>query len=114
MSTLVVSYKALKDASWHAKKSAEHVRDYADELEQSICKKLENYSGERTYNIESAYNMIKLKIKELREKQKNLETLSYNIDIFRENCKIADNNVKDKIESLTAEFKSSYGMKNIK
>lgn len=54
---------------------------------------------------------MRKKIEELRKKQIDFTTLSGNLDIFRENCKIADSNVAYVISTLTGDFKKTYGIK---
>ncbi|ROR30538.1 hypothetical protein EDD66_102190 [Mobilisporobacter senegalensis] len=51
------------------------------------------------------------KLVQLRQKQTDFETLAANIEIFKNSCVTADNNVKTAIESLSGDFKNTYGIK---
>jgi uncharacterized protein YdiU (UPF0061 family) len=111
MSTLVVSYNDLEDASKDAKKAAALIEEYADAIDEKICKKLKEYSGSWTSNMDEADQLMKEKLEQLRQKQLDFETLASNIETFKNNCITADNNVKAAIESLSGDFKNTYGIK---
>lgn len=111
MSKLVVSYDDLDDAIKSAKKTAILLEEYAETLENEVGRNLKTYSGERTNNIEEADHLIQEKLVELRQKEIDFQTLSYNLDTFKTNCRIADNNVKVAIESLSGNFRNTYGIK---
>lgn len=111
MSKLVVSYDDLDDAIKSAKKTAILLEEYAETLENEVGRNLKTYSGERTNNIEEADYLIQEKLVELRQKEIDFQTLSYNLDTFKTNCRIADNNVKVAIESLSGNFRNTYGIK---
>ncbi|ROR31461.1 peptidase C39-like protein [Mobilisporobacter senegalensis] len=111
MSRLVVSYNDLDDVIKSAKKTAIMLEEYAETLESEVSNKLRNYSGEWTNNIDEADDLIHEKLKQLRQKEDDFQTLAYNMGTFKNSCMIADNNVKVAIESLSGNFKNTYGMK---
>ncbi|ROR31430.1 HNH/endonuclease VII toxin of polymorphic toxin system [Mobilisporobacter senegalensis] len=111
MSTLVVSYHDLEDAAKDARKAAALLEEYGETIEEKICKKLKEYSGSWTSNIDVADQLMRDKLVQLRQKQEDFETLASNIETFKNNCVTADNNVKVAIESLSGDFKNTYGIK---
>ncbi|ROR31776.1 hypothetical protein EDD66_101394 [Mobilisporobacter senegalensis] len=111
MSTLVVSYKDLEDMVKNAGKAAALLEEYADTIEDKVCRKLKEYSGNWTSNIDMADQLMKGKVERLRQKKEDFETLASNIETFKNNCKTADNNVKSAIQSLSGDFKNTYGIK---
>ncbi|ROR31756.1 hypothetical protein EDD66_101374 [Mobilisporobacter senegalensis] len=111
MSTLVVSYRDLEDAAKDARKAAALLEEYEETIEEKICKKLKEYSGSWTSNIDVADQLMRDKLVQLRQKQEDFETLAANIETFKNNCVTADNNVKAAIESLSGDFKNTYGIK---
>ncbi|BCN32397.1 hypothetical protein [Anaeromicropila herbilytica] len=111
MSTLVISYEDLNDASHHAKNLAEKLGDYANELEHKVCRKINEYSGERTQNLYDADGFMRKKLEKLQQKKIDFTTLSSNIKTFESNCKTADNNVARSIKTITGDFKKAYKIK---
>ncbi|ROR31781.1 hypothetical protein EDD66_101399 [Mobilisporobacter senegalensis] len=111
MSTLAVSYHDLEDAAKNARKAAALLEEYGETIEEKICKKLKEYSGSWTSNIDVADQLMRDKLVQLRKKQEDFETLAANIETFKNNCVTADNNVKATIESLSGDFKNTYGIK---
>ncbi|BCN32392.1 hypothetical protein [Anaeromicropila herbilytica] len=111
MSTLVISYDDLNDASHNAKNLAEKLGDYANELEHKVCRKINEYSGERTQNLYDADGFMRKKLEKLQQKKIDFTTLSSNIKTFESNCKTADNNVARSIKTITGDFKKAYKIK---
>ncbi|ROR31748.1 hypothetical protein EDD66_101366 [Mobilisporobacter senegalensis] len=111
MSTLVVAYHDLEDAAKDARKAAALLEEYGGAIEEEICKKLKEYSGSWTSNIDVADQLMRDKLVQLRQKQVDFETLAANIEIFKNNCVTADHNVRAAIESLSGDFKNTYGIK---
>ncbi|BCN32374.1 hypothetical protein [Anaeromicropila herbilytica] len=111
MGTLVISYDDLNDASHQAKNLAEKLGDYANELEHKVCRKINEYSGERTQNLYDADGFMRKKLEKLQQKKIDFTTLSSNIKIFESNCKTADNNVARSIKTITGDFKKVYKIK---
>lgn len=112
MSTAAISYGSLKDASNEAKSVAKKLDAYANSVESSIYKKLNNYSGDWTGNITSARNSANTKIQALRSTADRYEKYAENLIGLRDQCKNVDTAVKNKVSSLTTSFKENHGIRN--
>lgn len=112
MSKVIISYSSLKDSASEAKAVAKKLDTYADNLNNSIYKKLTNYSGNHTGNIQVAKTSTKAKISELEHKSSAYTTYSQDLKDLKDKCVETDNSVKTMISQLTATFKESHGIKN--
>lgn len=114
MSTVAVSYKSLKDAASEATTVARKLNTYADSLENTVLKKLNNYKGEWTTSICIARDKINIKIDGLRQVASQFKTYSTDLNGLETECKNVDRAVKTKVYSLTASFKNANGIRNSK
>lgn len=112
MSTVSVSYSSLWDASREAKDVAKKLDKYADQLHDRIVKKLDKYNGSWTSNLSTAKSQTNQKISELRREQTKYENFSKSLVELRQDCKDVDGKVRNKVSTLTAQFKESHGIKN--
>ncbi len=114
MSTAVISYRSLKDASNESKSVSKKLNAYADSIERSVYNKLNKYSGDVTDNISTAKRNAGMKISALRSQASRYSTYSDNLIGLRDECKSVDKAVKSKVSSLTASFKNAYGIRDSK
>lgn len=112
MSTIIVHYDSLEDASRQAEKASKKLEDYAEKLQKKVSRKISDYSGETTGNISSAQDFVDKKIKQLNNKAEAFLNYSRDVDAFTEAARAADKKVASDIEKLSGEFKLSYGIKN--
>lgn len=114
MSQACISYGSLKDASSEASQVAKKLDKYADNLDSQIYKKLNNYSGSYTTNIAQAKSNVNSKISDLRHRAQSYRTYSQDLSDLKDRCVDTDKAVKTNVSKLTAEFKSSNGIKDSK
>ena len=112
MSTLTVSYRDLGRASSDANTVAKRIGDYSNSLQREVVKKLNNYSGTWTGNMNSAKSQTEQKINDLNEEKRKYEKLSTDLSDLCEECKSTDVAVKGLVSSLTADFKQAHGIRN--
>lgn len=114
MSTAVISYTSLIEASSEASSVAKKLTKYADNLESDIYRKLSNYSGSCTYNISAAKGKTNSKINELRNKSTSYTKYANDLVELKKKCIATDNAVKNSVSQLTASFKKVYKINNNK
>ncbi|GKU27255.1 hypothetical protein CFOLD11_40820 [Clostridium folliculivorans] len=114
MSTVSISYNSLSNASNEAKHVAKRLDDYADAINKSVYKKLNNYNGPRSSNISTASNHISSKISELRSQSEQYEKYATSLTNLEKECRSTDKSVRSKVSTLTATFKQNHGISNSK
>lgn len=112
MTTLSVSYRDLRSASAEAGQVARRLGEYADSLQSNVLKKLNNYSGDWTSNISTAKSQTEQKINDLRTEQNEYSSLANNLNDLKQACDTTDVAVRQRVSSLTADFKSANGIRN--
>ncbi len=112
MSTATISYASLRNASTEAKSVARKLTAYADNLNSCVYRKLNNYSGNHTGNIQTAKGAVNNKISYLREKSMAYTNYANDLYDLKEKCSDTDRSVKSLVSSLTATFKENHGIKN--
>ncbi|GFP74238.1 hypothetical protein [Clostridium fungisolvens] len=114
MSVVSISYNSLSNASSEAKHVAKRLDDYADAINKSVYKKLNNYNGPRSSNISTASNHISSKISELRSQSEQYEKYATSLTNLEKECRSTDKSVRSKVSTLTATFKQNHGISNSK
>lgn len=114
MSTVAISYGDLKNAKDEAKGVAKKLDKYADAIEKTIINKIKNYNGENHENIVTAKTQSEKKKTQLRELADKFENYARSLEDLKTQCENTDDQVKKKVSSLTATFKSSHGIKDSK
>lgn len=114
MSKAVISYSSLIDSANEAKAVAKKLDKYAENLNSSIYRKLTNYGGSHTGNIEVAKASTKAKISELEHTSSAYTTYSQDLKDLKDKCVKTDKAVKSRVSQLTATFKKNHGIKNSK
>lgn len=114
MSTVAIYYDGLKNAKEEAKGVAKKLDKYADSIEKTIYNKIKSYSGEYHENIVTARTKSNIKISQLRGLADKYENYANNLENLKNQCVNTDEQVKKRVSSLTASFKSSYGIKDSK
>lgn len=112
MSTASISYSSIKNAAGEARDVAKKLDKYADSINSTVYKKLNNYEGSWTGNITSARSKANAKISELRTEAGKYRTYADELDDLKTECESVDKAVRSKVSSLTASFKASHGIKN--
>ena len=112
MSTASISYSSLKNAAGEARDVAKKLDKYADSINSTVYKKLNNYEGSWTSNITSARSKANAKISELRTEAGKYRSYANELDDLKTECESVDKAVRSKVSSLTASFKAAHGIKN--
>lgn len=112
MSVATISYSSLRDASSEANAVSKKLDRYADNLNSSVLRKLESYSGSYTGNIQSAKNNVRTKIDLLRSKSRAYSNYANDLGELKEECLNTDKSVRTLVSNLTATFKQSQGIRN--
>ncbi len=112
MSQLIIHYGSLEDAQKKAEKAGDKLADYAEKAQSKIASKISSYSGQRTGNISSAQDYINNKIKQLQNKSGAFLQYANDVGVFIEEAKETDKAVKGRINTLSGNFKSDYGIKD--
>lgn len=112
MSTAAISYVSLKDAANEAKSVAIKLDNYADQLSAKVYKKLNNYNGNHTSYISNAVSKTNQKIGDLRKKSSAFARYSNDLYDLKDECVSVDKSVRSMVSTLTANFKSSHGIRN--
>lgn len=112
MSTASISYSSLRNAAGEARDVAKKIDKYADSINSTVYKKLNNYEGSWTENITSARAKANAKISELRTEAGKYRDYADELDDLKTECESVDKAVKSKVSSLTASFKAAHGINN--
>ncbi len=112
MSIASISYSSLSNAAGEAKDVSKKLGNYADAISSKVCKKLDKYDGKWTGNLSSARNNANSKIQFLENESRKYETYSSDLKNLKNNCNSTDVAVKNRVSSLTAQFKSNNGIRN--
>lgn len=112
MSQACISYGSLKNASSEAKHVANKLNKYVDNLNSQVCKKLSEYSGDCTSNIEQINKQISSKITDLQNRAEAYMEYSQDLLDLKEQCATTDKAVRSRVSELTASFKSNNGIKD--
>ncbi len=112
MSQLIIHYGSLEDAQKKAEKAGDKLADYAEKAQSKVASKISSYSGQRTGNISSAQDYINNKIKQLQNKSGAFLQYANDVGVFIEEAKETDKAVKERINTLSGNFKSDYGIKD--
>lgn len=104
MSTAVFNYKDIGQAADQARKSADCLDSYREELDKKVSRKLDAYGGRRTANVSAVFTQIRRKKEELEDKAARLRTYGKNLDGLARECKAADVRVKGRISTLCQSF----------
>ena len=112
MSTASISYSSIKNAAGEARDVAKKLDKYADSINSTVYKKLNNYEGSWTSNITSARSKANAKISELRNEAGKYRSYANELDDLKTECESVDKAVRSKVSSLTASFKAAHGIKN--
>ena len=67
MSTIAINYSELRSAAGQAQNVSKRLDAYADSIENTVLRKLDNYSGDRTGNISSAISNARNKRNQLQD-----------------------------------------------
>lgn len=114
MAQACISYKSLKDSSSEANDVAKKLKQYADNLESQVYKKLNNYSNTCSSNVSQAKTNIKAKQEELLTKAEKYRIYAEDLRQLRKRCEDTDKAVRSKVSKLTSEFKNVNGIKDSK
>ena len=111
MATIAINYSELRSAAGQAKKVSKRLDAYADSIDNTVLRKLDNYSGDRTGNISSAVSNARNKRNQLQEDCRKYSDYSNDLNNLESDCKNTDKRVADRVKGLTGTFKSMYGIK---
>lgn len=112
MSQACISYGSLKNASSEAKHVANKLNKYVDNLNSQVYKKLSEYSGDCTSNIEQINIQINSKITDLQNRAEAYMEYSQDLLDLKDQCVATDKAVRSRVSELTASFKSNNGIKD--
>lgn len=107
-----ISYSSINDASSAADKTAKKLDAYVGQLEKHVLKKLNNYDGDWTDNIETARNKTNSKISALNDMAISFRDYSNDLDELKKTCTSVDKAVKNRVSTLTGQFKEAHGIRN--
>lgn len=110
MSIASISYDSLSNAADEAKDVAKKLDTYANSLNSSVYKKLNNYKGPWTSNISNAHSKLDDKITRLHNKATDYRDYSDSLASLGAQCLSVDKNVATRIATLTASFKTAHGI----
>ena len=105
-------YFKLAELAGETRKAAEEANAYANDLDKKIKNPLNNYTGKHTGNINTAYEKVRLKSNQLRQKAGTLTSYSSRIDTFAGNVINAENRLTNRISSLMGNFKKKWNIKD--
>ncbi|GFI23088.1 hypothetical protein IMSAGC011_01865 [Lachnospiraceae bacterium] len=111
MSTIAINYSELRSAAGQAKNVSKRLDAYADSIENTVLRKLDNYSGDRTGNISSAISNARNKRNQLQDDCRRYSNYSNDLKTLESDCQNTDKRVADRVKGLTGTFKSMYGIK---
>lgn len=112
MSIASISYGSLRDAASEARDVAKKLDKYADSINSSVYKKLNNYEGTWTGNITTARSKASTKISDLRYQADKYRDYANELNELKSECESVDKAVRSKVSSLTASFKAAHGINN--
>lgn len=112
MSVAVISYHSLGNAASEAKSVATKLTRYADNLNSVVYKKLSNYSGDYSDNIQTAKMEMKSKMNALREKASAYTNYADDLSELKSRCSDTDRSVKAMVSQLTGQFKAAHEIHN--
>lgn len=111
MATIAINYGELRSAAGEAKKVSKRLDAYVDSIENTVLRKLDNYSGDRTSNISSAISNARNKRNQLQHDCTRYSEYSNNLKNLEIDCQNTDRRVANRIERLTGTFKNMYDIK---
>ena len=104
-------YGKLASLADEARKAERESNRYADDLDRKIRDKISNYSGEHTGNINTAYDHVRWKANQLRQKAGTLHNYASRVDSFRSSVINSENRLASRIGSLMGSFKKKWNIK---
>lgn len=107
MSILFVDYSALDNSIKYANKAAAEARDYAENIDKKVCRKLMDLTGGSNANISNADWFASKKMDDLNKKAERLETYAARLEKFGTHVEEVDKGVKNSFNSLAATFKKN-------
>lgn len=111
MATIAINYSELRSAAGQAQKVSKRLDAYADSIENTVLRKLDNYSGDRTGNISSAVSNARNKRNQLQDDCRRYNNYSNDLKNLESDCQNTDRRVADRVKGLTGTFKNMYGIK---
>lgn len=114
MAVLQLDYGEISDAGKAARKAADKCRNYGENLEQRVCKKLDSLSCGGGWHTDYAKRFARKKIDELEEKAGSFEQYARKLDQFVNHdttgAKQVDRRVGRMIKLKYNEFKDKYNI----
>lgn len=110
--TAAISYSSLNRAASSANAVAKRLTVYENNLNNSVYRKLNGYSGSYTGNIATAKSQTNAKITELRNKSQAYRNYANELGSLKEKCQSTDRAVRTMVSHLTATFKKANGIRN--
>lgn len=110
--TAAISYSSLNRAASSANAVAKRLTVYENNLNNSVYRKLNGYSGSYTGNIATAKSQTNAKITELRNKSQAYRNYANELGSLKEKCQSTDRAVRTMVSYLTATFKKANGIRN--
>ena len=114
MSTVSISYSSLSSAARAASNASRRYENYSDKLYDDVYRKLNNYTGSRTWNIQSAQTRVSNKISELSANKSRCDKLSTQLNNLKTECQNVDKAVRNEVLQITTNFKENNNIKNSK
>ncbi len=112
MGTAAISYNSLHSAAGEAREVSGRLTSYADGLNSNVYRKLMNYSGVHTGNINSASRFVNNKVNILRDRAAAYRTYASDLEELTAACRNTDRAVRGIVSRLTADFKRAHGIRN--
>lgn len=110
-SRVAISYNDLERSAKKAHDVAKKFDDYADELFSKVQKKISNYNGPWTGNINDAYCTVNTKISDLKTMSSKFDDYSDDLEDLLEECQHIDDTVANKVRRLSGRFARRNGIK---
>lgn len=112
MSVVAISYNNLDSAKNEANKIARRLNTYYNSLNNTVYRKLNNYSGDSSSNISTARGRVSQKLANISNAKEAFNSYASNLSQLKSECKITDKSVKSSVMSMTTQFKQQHGISN--
>lgn len=111
MAELILDYSEILDAKKAAKKAADCCEDYVEEIERKVTNKLQHIEGGESAYTSQAGAYARMKMEQLREKQKNYQNYGRALEDFVSDAKAVDKNAASTIKSSYKMYINEHNIK---